>query len=905
MNLFSLKIWFLTILLWPYLSYALKVEPIINTPDAPSNYHGFLVSKPQAFNLNIPIIDAEIPPSDGGPTQTGIVYILPTPVNSNQLNWTSAGGGNVAYIHVQTPQAQRLRLQLSIISPTNAISLHVKGNLDSIPLGSISPNNQQTETLWLPVTNGNSTDLEIFVNSDVNPDSINFTLTALNYIIADTTNNSNKAIPYALGLAEATEYDLTCWNSNSNYSGLALAAAATAKVNFIKNKSSYICSGTLLNDYNGTNTPWFATANHCLTDQTIASTASFEWFFQATNCGSSQRDSRYSQTTGGATLLWTNFNLEVAFLKLNNPPGKNTVFSGWNTDLKINEEIWGVHHPHGDQTMVSQGYVSNLLVTIDDISQGGTHLLNRVEYVSGGIEPGSSGSGLFSITANGNTPYWQGTLFGSSDNNYQSASYSNFGSYFSNLQAWLYPPKPNVTFSATPTIIATGAQSTLTWTSKNATSCTASGGWSGNKNTSGTQPTGALSTNQTYQLSCTGAAGITSSSVTVAIKPTVSLTATPAVVNDNTPTTLSWQSNNATSCTASGAWSGTLSPSGNKTSTALSSEKTFSIVCKGLGGSVSASVSVPVAPSLTFTATPSTIDYLGTSSLAWSSHNASACKAGGNWSGSKSVTGSQSTGLLKSNQNYQLTCSGTGGTITENVNVVVKPEISFSASANTVNYGSSSQLNWSSINADKCTASGAWSGSQALQGSLSTNALTSNQTFTLNCSNTAGSTSATVTIAVKPGINFTTTPSTVNYNDSTLLQWVANNALSCKASGAWSGNINLTDSKSINRLTSNKTYTITCSNKAGSYAVSQTVDVLPALIFTATPSTVANNGSTTLKWSTSYTTGCTASGAWSGNKATSGTFKTGKLTSNQSYNLSCKGLGGASSASVQVVVTRD
>ena len=48
-------------------------------------------------------------------------------------------------------------------------------------------------------------------------------------------------------------------------------------------------------------------------------------------------------------------------------------------------------------------------------------------------------------------------------------------------------PAPVVNFSANPTTIAPGQSSTLSWTASNATSCSASGGWSGTRPTAGTQ----------------------------------------------------------------------------------------------------------------------------------------------------------------------------------------------------------------------------------------------------------------------------------------------------------------------------------------------------------------------------------------------------------------------------------
>jgi pectate lyase len=75
---------------------------------------------------------------------------------------------------------------------------------------------------------------------------------------------------------------------------------------------------------------------------------------------------------------------------------------------------------------------------------------------------------------------------------------------------------PIVTLSASPTSITAGGSSTLNWTSTNATSCTASGGWSGTKALNDTQSV-SPTTNTTYTLACTGSGGSDIKSVTVSV----------------------------------------------------------------------------------------------------------------------------------------------------------------------------------------------------------------------------------------------------------------------------------------------------------------------------------------------------------------------------------------------------
>ncbi len=66
-----------------------------------------------------------------------------------------------------------------------------------------------------------------------------------------------------------------------------------------------------------------------------------------------------------------------------------------------------------------------------------------------------------------------------------------------------------------PISINYNSSANLSWTSTNTDSCTASGDWSGSKDTSGSEPTGNLSSNKTYTLSCTGLTGTASDSVEV------------------------------------------------------------------------------------------------------------------------------------------------------------------------------------------------------------------------------------------------------------------------------------------------------------------------------------------------------------------------------------------------------
>ena len=92
-------------------------------------------------------------------------------------------------------------------------------------------------------------------------------------------------------------------------------------------------------------------------------------------------------------------------------------------------------------------------------------------------------------------------------------------------------PQPTLTFSANPTTINSGQSSTLTWSTTNATSCNASGAWSGTRSTSGNQSVSPTATS-TYTLTCNGTGGSVNRSVTVTVNPT-----TPPPPSPNPPPT--------------------------------------------------------------------------------------------------------------------------------------------------------------------------------------------------------------------------------------------------------------------------------------------------------------------------------------------------------------------------------
>ncbi len=154
-------------------------------------------------------------------------------------------------------------------------------------------------------------------------------------------------------------------------------------------------------------------------------------------------------------------------------------------------------------------------------------------------------------------------------------------------------------FSASPNSILVGGSATLRWAIENATSCTPSGGAGGWDAVSITLPDGNTSISipdvgdYVFVLICEGASGsqaVADVAVTVSLPATVSLLSTLELVPEGESTTISWDTENAMSCTPSGGASDwdTLDialPTGSADIVIPTAEPyTFTLTCEGAAG---------------------------------------------------------------------------------------------------------------------------------------------------------------------------------------------------------------------------------------------------------------------------------------------------------------------------------
>lgn len=163
----------------------------------------------------------------------------------------------------------------------------------------------------------------------------------------------------------------------------------------------------------------------------------------------------------------------------------------------------------------------------------------------------------------------------------------------------------------------------------------------------------------------------------------------PIVAGAGDQIALRWISNaigpfSGGTCQASGNWGGFVAPSGVRDLGFFTTagDRTYSLLCgpamDGLFQSVTLNVQsteqpLPT-PTINFTATPANLEGNATSTLTWSTTNATTCEASGEWSGSKAVNGSETVGPFTTagSRTYTLTCRNQNGPFaTQSVDVIV------------------------------------------------------------------------------------------------------------------------------------------------------------------------------------------------------------------------------------------
>lgn len=336
------------------------------------------------------------------------------------LQWTALpGGAAAAALSFRAEGAAALRLGLAVdrlpaqaavrvYAPSGGAVVELSGSQILAALSAqagAGPRPASASLFWLPTVSGEVATLEIVLPAGVDPAAVALAVPSLSHLWVDLT--SPKA-ELQLKAASSCNVDATCmadWSAPSR---------SVARMLFLSGASAFLCTGTLVADVAASGTPWFLSANHCISDQASASTLETYWFYRATACNSGTLNPGATRVFGGATLLYASAASDTSFMRLNSAAPTGAYFAGSLLAAPpLDVPLAGLHHPGGDLLKFSQGALTGYAVCNgvnceSQISSTGANFLT-VRWSTGTTESGSSGSAIFTPVGAGQ--YIAGNLF--------------------------------------------------------------------------------------------------------------------------------------------------------------------------------------------------------------------------------------------------------------------------------------------------------------------------------------------------------------------------------------------------------------------------------------------------------------------------------------------------------------
>ncbi|MFW6326831.1 MAG: T9SS type A sorting domain-containing protein, partial [Bacteroidota bacterium] len=175
---------------------------------------------------------------------------------------------------------------------------------------------------------------------------------------------------------------------------------AIARMTFKEGSYGYYCTGSLINNTSNNARPYFLTANHCISTDTVAKTLITYFNYEQEACGSTELVPSDNSISGATVTASTDRN-DFSLLELSHVPPLRykPYYAGWNAEDVGPSAAVSIHHPSGMPKKISIetdsviSYPSVIYWDEDESSLPHTHW--EVRFDLGMTQGGSSGAPLF------------------------------------------------------------------------------------------------------------------------------------------------------------------------------------------------------------------------------------------------------------------------------------------------------------------------------------------------------------------------------------------------------------------------------------------------------------------------------------------------------------------------------
>jgi PKD repeat protein len=368
---------------------------------------------------------------EGIPNRYGVVQQMVIDIKAEGIKTEIPGRGYVWLFEIRSPNAYSLGITFGKYRLPDGASIFIYNEAHTLLKGAFtSLNNNSRSQLTIADFHGQDAIIEYF-----EPYHPAFSGELAVSFVSQAYKDLNEVFSSRVGINCSEGDDLQD------------AKHAVCKMTFHDHVYSYICTGFLVNNVQRDGTPYFQTANHCISSNTVAGTLVVYFNYENSACYSS--DASDNQTLSGATLKANSKYSDFSLLLLDEyPPGSYfPYYAGWDASSAGSQKGNCIHHPAGtpkciavdNNPIVSYSYElawGNENGQLIAKSAEDTHWV--VRFDQGETEGGSSGAPLFD-----DNRHVIGQLHGGSDiDDYFgkfSLSYSYNSDKSAQLKYWLDP----------------------------------------------------------------------------------------------------------------------------------------------------------------------------------------------------------------------------------------------------------------------------------------------------------------------------------------------------------------------------------------------------------------------------------------------------------------------------------
>ncbi len=512
------------------------------------------------------VVRTDLEPLIRAAADSPVQFAVPVPHTASTAasgTWSVAGGQASWHYAVQVPTAVSLSFHALVPSFPESAALLVSGAHSATSYGA---GDLRRGELWSRIHAGDTLELTLTVAAadaarvDLRIVSLQAGYRAIGPGVTD--HPLYKRLVPAGGAADngscVTNYECEVTAGNTTPASATVALVV---------ENLYQCSGTLINDVPGDNTPYVLTARHCETGQlgggnpSAASAVTVYW--NATSaCGTplgSIYDGGLPSQSGAHTVVEQQ---DAWLIELDsNPVVADAQFAGFDASGGAVQGGYTIHHAQGrDKQFV--GWSGTAFAFEEQDALGTTYLSNLLETVNqtGNIGPGASGSGLF----NGNN-----RLVGALTLGRKSTDASGYGAC-----------------PVTPAPAPNGSNGVADFTPLAAV-------WTATADT--TSSTGGTTLQAVLDPGNTGSRVVPGKPVEMVADnatppPAPQITFSPATVSAGQSFTAGWSATNAANCTLTGGIPGgtwgssaqSVPPRGSTTESGPAGHYTFGLICQSV-----------------------------------------------------------------------------------------------------------------------------------------------------------------------------------------------------------------------------------------------------------------------------------------------------------------------------------